>query len=368
MLALLLAILALILYLRNRPGMSLGSIQLPPGFSIELFTDRVAGARSLAVGEGGTVFVGTRELGNVYAVRDGDGDARADDVFTIAEGLLMPNGVAVRDGALYVATRSRILRFDDIEARLHDPPIAVVVSDDLPTESWHGWKYLRFGPDGKLYVPVGAPCNVCERSDDERFATILRMNSDGTDLEIFAMGVRNSVGFDWHPTTGELWFTDNGRDRLGNHEPPDELNRAPARGLHFGFPHCHGGMLLDDEFGSGHECDEFEPPIQALEPHTAALGMRFYTGTLFPEEFRGQIFIAEHGSWNRLPPFGYRVTRVRLRGSQAVEYEVFAEGWLRRGRAWGRPTDLLILPDGSMLLSDDLAGAIYRITYDGSRR
>jgi glucose/arabinose dehydrogenase len=344
----------------------LETVDVPAGFTMEIFARGVEGARSMALGDAGTVFVGTRGAGVVYALRDTDGDAHADEMVTVAADLDVPNGVAFRDGSLYVAEVSRVIRFDDVEQRWHDPLAPAVVNASFPSEAHHGWKYLRFGPDGKLYVPVGAPCNVCVRRDDERFATILRMNADGTDLEIFARGVRNSVGFDWHPETGEMWFTDNGRDWLGNDAPPDELNRAHASGLHFGFPHCHGGMLVDDELGAGRTCDQFEPPVQRLGPHVAALGMRFYTGDMFPEEYRGQIFIAEHGSWNRVPPIGYRVTVVRLDGNRALGYDVFADGWLRRGRAWGRPTDLLVLQDGSLLVSDDRAGVIYRISYRDS--
>ena len=342
-------------------GGDLDAVSLPEGFSIASFAENVPGARSLARGARGTIFVGTRAR-TVYAVTDEDADGSADRVRTIATNLNTPNGVAFRDGALYVAEVSRILRFDGIEDRLDDPPAYHVVRDDLPRETHHGWKFTRFGPDGKLYVPVGAPCNACAR-EDERFASILRMNLDGSGLELFASGVRNTVGFDWHPETGELWFTDNGRDWLGDDAPPDELNRAPQAGLHFGFPYCHGGTIVDPELGGGTSCAAYAPPAMALGAHVAALGMRFYTGEAFPEAYRDQIFIAEHGSWNRSSPVGYRVTRVRLEGNRAVEYAVFAEGWLGRDGAWGRPVDVLVLPDGSLLVSDDLAGAIYRITY-----
>jgi glucose/arabinose dehydrogenase len=274
----------------------------------------------------------------------------------------MPNGVAFHNGALYVAEVNRVLRFDNIEARLKNPPQPVVVNDSFPTKKHHGWKFIRFGPDGKLYVPVGAPCNVCE-SDDQRFATIMRMNPDGTGLEIFARGVRNTVGFDWHPVTRELWFTDNGRDWMGDDQPPDELNRAPIGGLHFGFPYRHGKDVTDPEHGRKMKKGEFVPPELELGPHVASLGMRFYTGAMFPPEYRNRIFIAEHGSWNRSDPLGYRVTTVRLEGNRAVDYQVFAEGWLQEGRAWGRPVDVQVMPDGALLVSDDKAGVIYRISY-----
>ena len=310
----------------------------------------------------GTVFVGTRGGDKVYAVVDGDRDGKADNVYTIASGLDSPNGVAFRDGALYVAEISRILRFDDIEKTLTHPPKPVVVNEAYPKDRSHGWKFIAFGPDGKLYVPVGAPCNICERSEPI-YASITRINPDGTGREIFAGGVRNTVGFDWHPRTGELWFTDNGRDRMGDDMPADELNCAPRKGMHFGFPYIHQGDVPDPEYGQGKKVGAFTPPVRKLGPHVAALGMRFYIGTMFPEEYRGHIFIAEHGSWNRSSPIGYRVTLVKLSGSQAVSYEPFAEGWLQGGRAWGRPVDVLVMPDGALLVSDDMAGVIYRITY-----
>ncbi len=337
----------------------LDSIHLPPGFSIDLYAS-AKGARSLTISPEGIVFVGSRSAGTVYAVVDKDRDGRGDHVFTIASGLRQPNGVAFRDGALYVAEINRIVRFDDIEANLASPPTPVVVFDGYPGDNHHGWKFIAFGPDGKLYVPVGAPCNVCEEKNPV-YASITRIDSDGRSLEIFASGVRNTVGFDWHPETGELWFTDNGRDRLGDDSPPDELNHAPAKGLHFGFPYCHGGSVADPEFGETRSCDEFVPPARKLGPHVAALGMRFYTGQMFPDTYRGKIFIAEHGSWNRSKKIGYRVSVV-----DPVErtYETFADGWLAAESAWGRPVDVLVMPDGALLVSDDKAGAIYRITYE----
>jgi glucose/arabinose dehydrogenase len=343
-------------------GVSLDTIKLPPGFSISLYASNVPNARSMALSPRGILFVGTRTEGNVYAIIDRNQDGTADEVITLARGLNMPNGVAFRDGALYVATVNRILRFDDIENHLHNPPPPVVVNDSFPRDRAHGWKFIRFGPDGLLYVPVGAPCNICE-SEDERYASIMRMKPDGTELEVFARGVRNTVGFDWHPQTQELWFTDNGRDWMGNDQPPDELNHAPQKGLHFGFPYCHGGHIPDPKLAKEHKCEEFTPPALPLGPHVAALGMRFYTGTMFPDEYHNQIFIAEHGSWNRRPLIGYRVTLARLENNRAVEYKVFAEGWLQNGRAWGRPVDVQVMPDGALLVSDDKANAIYRISY-----
>lgn len=341
---------------------TLDEIQLPDGFSIEIYSDRLPEARSMAFSEGGTLFVGTRERSEVYALQDVDADGRADSVYTVDAGLNTPNGVAVRDGDLYVAEIGRILRYDDIESRLSNPPDPVVVTDAFPTDGHHGWKYIAFGPDGQLYVPVGAPCNICDPGDP--YAAIHRVNPDGSEREIVARGVRNTVGFDWHPATGELWFTDNGRDWLGDNRPPDELNRLSEQGQHFGYPHLHGNDILDPEFGSGHDAGSFTTPVRELGPHVAALGMTFYTGDRFPEEYRGDIFIAEHGSWNRSTKIGYRVTRVSLNDDgEATRYEPFATGWLQDGDNWGRPVDVLQTPAGNLLVSDDQTGTIYRISY-----
>jgi glucose/arabinose dehydrogenase len=347
-----------------RAGLPLEAIRLPPGFAISLYAANVPGARSLALGDRGTVFVGTRGEGKVYALSPAPDGARAAAVRTLASGLRMPNGVAFRDGALFVAEIGRILRYDGIESRLEEPPPPAVVTEALPAREQHGWKFVRFGPDGLLYVPVGAPCNVC-LEEDARFASIMRMRPDGSGQEVFASGVRNSVGFDWEPVTGVLWFTDNGRDWLGDDLPDDELNRAPAAGLHFGFPFCHAGDVPDPEFGRLRPCSAFIPPEIGLGAHVAALGMRFYDGGMFPAAYRGAIFIAEHGSWNRSAPAGYRVVRVRLEGGRAAGAEVFAEGWLQGASAWGRPVDVLVMPDGALLVSDDRAGAVYRISYAG---
>ena len=337
-------------------------IRLPPGFSLAVYADTVPGARSMTAGPPGVVFVGTRGEGKVYAVLDTDQDQKADRTLTIASGLDSPNGVAYRDGSLYVAEVSRILRFDHIGEDPERPSPPVVVRDDLPTDRTHGWKFIAFGPDGRLYVPVGAPCNVCEGADP-RHAAILRMDPDGSNLEMFARGIRNTVGFDWDPDTGDLWFTDNGRDWMGEDLPPDELNHAPVPGLHFGFPFCHGTGIPDPEFNRGRDCTGYTPPAQGLPAHVAALGMRFYTGEMFPDEYHGQIFIAEHGSWNRVVPTGYRISLVRLDHGIPVSYEVFADGWLEGRAVSGRPVDLLVMPDGALLVSDDHAGKIYRIAY-----
>jgi glucose/arabinose dehydrogenase len=308
------------------------------------------------------VFVGTRQ-GSVYAIPDANRDGRAEAVRVIAEGLDEPNGVDVLGGALYVAEVSRIRRFDAIEEQLQKatPPTSRVVFTGLPDARGHQWRYLRAGPDGRLWIGIGAPCNVCRR--DDPFASISRLAPEGNELEVWARGVRNSVGFDWQPGTGVLWFTDNGRDWLGDDRPPDELNVAPRAGMHFGFPHCQGGDVVDPDEGKGRACSEFVPPAAKLDPHVAALGMRFYRGSMFPREYRHTVFIAEHGSWNRSKPIGYRVTAVDVRGESAGNYRPFAEGWLQPDGAWGRPVDVLGLPDGSLLVSDDVQGSVYRITY-----
>ena len=347
-------------------GIHLDKIRMPPGFRISVFAHDVPNARSMVRSPNGTLFVGTRSAGSVYAVLDQNHDNRADSVMTIAKGLNMPNGVAFRDGALYVAEVDRILRYDHIETRLKNPPQPVIVSQNFPFEKHHGWKYIAFGPDGMLYVPVGAPCNVCE-SPDDRHATIMRMLPDGSGLEIFARGIRNTVGFDWHPDSNELWFTNNGRDWMGDDLPPDTLHRAPQKGLDFGFPYCHAGMIPDPEYGHKRRCQEFSKPALNLDAHVAPLGMTFYRGKMFPKTYQKEIFIAEHGSWNRSIPVGYRITRVHLEKNQPTLYEGFAEGWLQGRKAWGRPVDILVMPDGALLVSDDRAGVIYRISYDHSK-
>jgi len=340
-------------------------IALPPGFRIAVYAPDVPNARQMAAGPSGVVFVGSRSEGKVYAVVDRDGDHRADQVHVLAQGLNQPSGLAFRDGTLYVAEVSRVLRFRDVARDLTRPPKPEVVTDAYPSDAHHGWKFIAFGPDGRLYVPVGAPCNVC-LPPGPLHATITRLDLAGGRPEVIARGVRNSVGFDFHPDTGELWFTDNGRDWLGDDQPPDELNRLTRPGEHFGFPYCHGNSLRDPDFNGGRACDQFTAPARPLGPHVAALGMRFYTGRMFPEKYRGGIFIAEHGSWNRSTPIGYRVTFVKVDGGRATSYETFASGWLQGSTAAGRPADVLVMPDGSLLVSDDKAGRIYRITYAGN--
>jgi glucose/arabinose dehydrogenase len=274
----------------------------------------------------------------------------------------MPNGVAFKNGSLYVAEVSRMLRYDNIEQQLQAPPKPAVVRNDFPTDKHHGWKYIAIGPDGLLYVPVGAPCNVCEQKDP-RYASIMRMQLDGSGLEVFTRGVRNTVGFDWHPLNQELWFTNNGRDWMGDELPPDTLHHAPQKDLHFGFPYCHAGEIPDPQYGNRRNCDEFSPPSLKLGPPVAPLGMKFYKGSMFPSMYRHQIFMAEHGSWNRSIPIGYRITLALFDNDRRPRYEIFAEGWLQGNRAWGRPVDIVEMADGSLLVSDDKAGAIYRISY-----
>jgi glucose/arabinose dehydrogenase len=339
--------------------------RLPDGFTAEVLVDGVRNARAMTLGAGGTLFVSTRRAGSIYAVRGAFGGAP--EVLTLADGLSMPNGIAFHDGDLYVATVSEILRWRDIEQRLDAPGKPEVVDPALPVKGkLHAWKYLGVGPDERLYVSLGAPCNIC---DEPELTVMLRMNLDGSAREVYAHGIRNSVGFDWHPVSGELWFTDNGRDMLGDELPPCELNRISAAGQHFGYPFCHGTDVADPEFGTLGRCADAVAPVRDLAPHSAPLGMRFYTGDMFPPEFRNQAFIAEHGSWNRSKKAGktgYRVTLVRLDGNEAVAYEPFMEGFLAPDgdEVLGRPVDVVVAPDGALLVSDDLRGAIYRVTYD----
>ena len=344
-------------------------LKLPPGFHIDVLTDDVPNAREMALGperDGKSVlYVGSMNAGKVYAVELENG--RSKGVHVVASGLELPVGVAYRDGSLYVSAVSSILRLDNIDKRLADPPKPVPVTDRFPRETHHGWKFIAFGPDGWLYVPVGAPCDICDPG--ARYANIQRMKPDGSAVETVARGVRNSVGFDWNPVDHALWFTDNGRDMMGDDVPSDKLNHVEKPDQHFGYPYCHQGDLPDPKFGAGHACAEFVPPAAKLGAHVAALGMRFYTGRQFPEPYRNNVFIAEHGSWNRSAKVGYRVVRVILdRQGKVAGQEPFVEGWLQRdadGRetTWGRPADVLVMPDGALLISDDYAGAVYRVWY-----
>lgn len=359
--------LAVFLLLLSFPAEAneLDRLKLPPGFQIAYFSNDLPNARSLALGDRGTVFVGNRSGEKVYALVDRDGDGRAEKRYVIADDLDMPNGVAFYKGALYVAENHRIIRFTNIEQRLANPPAPEVIYDGLPDEQHHGWRYLAFSPDGWLYVSIGAPCNICD--EPLPFATISRMRPDGSGFEVFAEGVRNSVGFTWHPESHHLWFTDNGRDWMGDNSPPDELNRADEKGLHFGYPYRHGRGIADPEYGNRRVKREFTPPALELDAHVAALGLRFYTDSMFPPEYRNRLFIAEHGSWNRTVPSGYRIVMVTIENGVVTGKELFVEGWLLGSLKWGRPVDLLMMPDGSLLLSDDMRGAVYRITYQANK-
>lgn len=350
---------------KEEKTIDLSKVKLPDGFKIELYAEKVKNIRSLALSETGTLYGGTRSEGNVYAMRDEDGDHKVDKTYTLAKKLTMPNGVALKDGNLFVAEYNRVIRYDDIENNLENPPKPVVINDEYPKARHHGWKYIAFGPDGKLYVPVGAPCNICE-SQEKIYNSITRINPDGSGLEVVHEGVRNTVGFTWHPETKEIWFTDNGRDWMGDDMPACELNRASKDYQHFGYPYCHQGDTPDPEFGEKRACNEFVPPVQNLGPHTAPLGVEFIPAGNFPDAYTGHVLIAEHGSWNREKKIGYRLSLVKLDGNKAVSYEPFADGWLGSDEeVWGRPVDMEWMPDGSLLVSDDFAHAVYRISYQG---
>jgi glucose/arabinose dehydrogenase len=337
----------------------LDKVKLPKGFEITLFASGIPNARSMTYGKNGTLFVGTRFVGNVYAIVEKDGKREAK---TIAKGLHRSNGVAFKNGSLYVAELSRIIRFDDIEANLDNPPKPVVVFDALPKDEPHGWKFMTLGPDGWLYFQIGSPGNIT--MPPYTHAAIMRVDPEKAVMETVALGVRNSVGMDFHPATKQLWFTNNGRDWVGDDLPNDTLHHITRKGMNFGFPFCHQGDLIDDEYGKGRSCKEFDPPDLKLGPHVAALGMRFYTGKQFPAEYRNNIFIAEHGSWNRTKKTGYNITRVVLDAKgKVVKHEPFATGFLQGESFWGRPADVQVARDGSLLVSDDVAGAIYKISY-----
>jgi glucose/arabinose dehydrogenase len=345
--------------------LALLELNLPEGFEIKVFARGVDGARSMAMGDNGTLFVGTRNENTVYAIQDVDGDFNADKVMVL-DTMAVPNGVTMRNGDLYVAQVDRLWKYPTIEDNLKEFPEKELVYDDYPDAFHHGWKYIAFGPDDKLYVPVGAPCNICDSTVvDERFATITRMDPDGSNREIVAKGVRNSVGFTWHPESGDLWFTDNGRDMLGDDIPPCELNHVTQVGQHFGYPFCHGGTIKDPEFGDQRPCSDFEQPALQLGAHVAPLAIKFYTGNMFPKTYQNKAFIAEHGSWNRSKKIGYRIMMATIEDGQVVGYEPFIDGWLKdeTQKVTGRPVDILWLKDGSMLISDDYGDAIYRVSY-----
>lgn len=340
-------------------------LKLPDGYQISQVAE-AENARQMALGEPGILFVGSRREGKVYRLRDSDGDGLFEQREILLRRQNMPSGIAYRNSTLYVAAVNKILRIDDA-GHVDDLPVkGRLVTDRLPDASHHGWKYLKFGPDGQLYFNLGAPCNSCLNADP-RFATILRLNLDSNKQSIIAHGVRNSVGFSWHPTTGELWFTDNGRDHLGDDQPDDELNHLTTQGQHFGFPYIHGGDIPDPELYDGEEFSLYQPPALKLGAHVAPLGLTFYTGNSYPKTSSDSLFIAEHGSWNRSSKVGYRVIKVDTATTPPTQ-EVFIEGWLQGEKAWGRPADIIVDRDGSLLISDDKAGAIYRVSYTGTQQ
>lgn len=340
----------------------LHQLQLPAGFKISLYADNLPSARSMALGDDGVVYVGSRD-GKVYAVKDNDADGFAEQRFVLAENLYLPNGVAYKNKTLYVAEVNRIIRFENIDQQLAAPAPPKVVFDKFPSDKHHGWKYLRFGLDGKLYTAVGMPCNICEPKE-AIYGALVRLNTDGSGFEILANGIRNSVGFDWQPNTGNLFFHDNGRDHLGDELPPEELNQWSFRGEHFGFPYCHAGNIADPDIKRAKPCQHTTAPVWKYKAHIAPLGMRFYTGKQFPKSYHHQLLVAQHGSWNRKDPAGYQIALIKFDNGQPLSEESFITGWLNAsGEAWGRPVDLLQLTDGSILISDDKAGAIYRVQF-----
>lgn len=336
-------------------------LRVPEGFRVELWASGMPGARTMARGDDGTIYMGTRVIGRVYAVRD-EGGRRT--VRTVAQGLTQPNGVAFRDGALYVTAINRVLRYDGISSNPSAQPTELTAAFGLPTDPHHGWKFTAFGPDGKLYMNVGVPCNVCA-FDEDRYALIVRFAPDGSGREVVARGVRNSVGFDWQPGTGVLYATNMGRDWAGDDAPEDTLHRLDRVGEHHGFPYCSAGTFQDPAAPSQRACSEFPAPAALLGPHTAALGMRFYDGAMFPAEYRGRAFVARRGSWNREQKAGYDVVSVRFGadGRTVEAVEPFLTGLLSGNEFHGRPADVMVQPDGSLLVSDEENGAVYRVTY-----
>jgi glucose/arabinose dehydrogenase len=338
-------------------------LKLPPGFNIEVYASGIANARSLRVGDKGTVFVGTRFGNKVTAVVNKDGKT---ELKTVASGLYRPNGLAYHNGTLYIAELSQISKIDNVEANLDNPPKPTVIYTDLPKDEAHGWKFIAIGPDNKLYIPVGQPGNNVLHDADH--GQIRRINLDGTGRETVALGVRMSVGFDWNPVNKQLYFSDNGRDWMSEDVPEDKLNRVTKLGEDFGAPYCYQGNLPDPEFGWGHSCSEFVPPVMLTGPHSAGLGLRFYTGNMFPKKYKNAIFLARHGSWNRTKKFGGDVIAIFLNKDGTVKSsEPFITGFLENNNYIGRPVDVEIMKDGSMLLSDDWNGAIYHITYGKPR-
>ncbi|WP_281641244.1 sorbosone dehydrogenase family protein [Acetobacter orientalis] len=337
-------------------------LEVPPGFQISVYAAPVPSAREMALGARGTVFVGSMSAGKVYAL-SGFQDGKATKIRTIASDLSMPAGVAFHNGDLYVSDITHILVLRDIENHLDDPPEPEVAADNLPYEEGdHSWKFIAFGPDNRLYVPIGSPCNICNVG--QQFGRIISMAPDGTDRKDVAYGIRNTVGFTWRPQTKALWFTDNGRDMMGDNLPSDELNTVTTPGESFGYPFCHQGDVPDPEFGKKYACSEFTPPAVKLGAHVAALGLRFYEGPQFPSPYKGALFIAEHGSWNRSRLSGYQVVAVPFgKDGNPLAPQTVVSGFQQNEHSWGRPADVQPLPDGSLLISDDKAGAVYRLTY-----
>jgi glucose/arabinose dehydrogenase len=338
-------------------------IKLPRGFKAELWASGMPGARAMAVSEDGKkVYLGTRVIGRVYEVSD-DGSKRT--VRVVVDKLTQPAGVAVNKGSLYVFAIDKVLRFDNIASSPNAQPVDLTKAFDLPPEQHHNWKYVAFGPDGKLYVPFGAPCNICEPPSKE-YAQIRRYNPDGSGKEVIATGVRNSVGFDWHPKTKELWFTDHGRDWAGDSGPQDELNKISKPGGNYGFPYCHANGIVDPDIKKADACKGVTRPVALMGPHAAVMGVKFYTGKMFPSEYQNTMFVVRKGSWNRSKPFGFDVVNVRVDGEGKASIKTFAGGFQEGGEGykfWGRPAYVHQMPDGALLLSDEQNGAIYRISY-----
>lgn len=357
-----------LLFSANIQAQELDKLVMPEGFSIEVYA-RVPNARQMSLGDNGTVYVGTRNRagGRIFAITDDNGDGKADDVVAITGGLKTPTGLTFHNGDLYVGAISRIYKFSDIDNTFRNSPDPEIVTSALPTDTHHGWKFLEFGPDGLLYIPIGAPCNICDPEPIYASIHTMDVNNPDAGFELYASGVRNTVGFDWDPVTGDLWFTDNGRDAMGDEMPADELNRATDRGQHFGYPYIHQGDTPDPEYGNGKNPADYVAPAQNLAPHAGAIGMAFYKGNMFPEKFKNSVIIAEHGSWNRTEEAGHTghmLTLVTVENGEATSYEPFITGFLQNNVAWGRPSDVLELKDGSLLVADDKAGRVYRVTYN----
>ena len=364
-------ILAILLFTLNLSEQSFGDnsdrISLPPGFELTHFTKDVSGPRSMALGKEGNIFVTSPSSGSVLALKDNDGDGIADFKYIIASGLNTPHGIAFHQGDLFVAELNRIIHFKQVEKYIGQSQTPTIIFDELPNTHHHGHRFLRVGPDSKLYVSVGAPCNVC-LVDPHKFGLIKQLNLDGTNAKTFASGVRNTVGFDWDPRTNELWFNDHGRDWLGDDLPADELNHAPVPGLDFGFPYCHQGDLADPEYGRSKRCDEFVAPRLKYGAHVAPNGLVFYDGRQFPERYKNRIFVAQHGSWNRKRKTGYQIVTIDLANKKEPFLEKFAFGWEIEDEVFGRPVDLIIDQDGSLLISDDHSNSIYRISFKRDKK